>query len=270
MCRSHLQVRVCSGAQVVMLKYVQNLFLAVLASFAAGCGGAKLLEYNDTEAFKAGFYAIDTSLIKNKELNHFLFEYKSGIDSLMGLQLGQSERPLTKAQPDCTLGYLVADALYEVGKAKDSLVQAAISNQGGIRVQYVAPGAITLGQVYEIMPFDNLLVVLEVSGATLRQWLEHIAAKGGWPVSGIRFEIEDGKAKNVTVQGKPIHDNLVYRIATSDYLAGGGDDCEFLRECKRYRYNVLMRDAIADFIRNQAAQGRKLHYELENRIMYAE
>lgn len=253
-----------------MLKYVQYLFFALTLSVVAGCGGTKLLEYDDTKAFKAGFYSVDTSIVKNKELNSFLFAYKTGIDSLMGLRLGYSERPLTKAQPDCTLGYLVADALFEAGKSRDSLVQAAISNQGGIRVQYVAPGDITLGQVYEIMPFDNMVVVLEVSGAILTQWLEHIAARGGWPISGIRFEIHDGKAKNVTIQGKPVHDNLVYRIATSDYLAGGGDDCEFLRECKRYRYNILMRDAIADFIRNKSVHNQQLDYELENRIMYAE
>lgn len=253
-----------------MLKYIQYFLFLSTVYILSGCGSTRLLQYDDEAAFSNSYYIIDSTLIQNKELNLFLFDYKLRYDSLMKVPIGTTSKPLTKAQPDCTLGYLVADALLEAALKKDSTVHAAISNQGGIRVQYIPPGTISLGQVYEIMPFDNLFVVIEVPGTLLLQWLQHIADWGGWPVSGISFEIYQGKVQNVLIQGIPLHPNIVYRIATSDYIANGGDQCAFLLECKRTKYNVLMRETIIDYIKQRHNRQEPLAIELENRIRYVE
>lgn len=252
-----------------MLRYCQYIYLLLLFLLHSCAGSGRLTEIPDQE-FKGSYYTIDTPILKNKEMDLMLLAYKTGLDSQMNKVLGQSELPLTKAQPDCTLGYLVADALFESGKEKDPMVIAAVSNQGGIRISYLAPGAVTLGNVYEIMPFENMLVVLEVPGEVMYRWMQHIAGRGGWPVSHIRFEIEGDTAKNIYVNGQPIHPNIVYRVATSDYIANGGDDCSFLKDCKRYRYNILMRDAITAYIEKRSRQGLPIHFEPENRIRYAE
>lgn len=251
-----------------MPKKNKYLSFVLLISMLSSCTTVKVLQQ---EVHTSGsIYNIDTSIVNDLKVNQLVNTYKIGLDSIMNHPLGTSAQPLTKAQPDCTMGHLVSDALLEAAKAKDSLVQVAVSNQGGIRINYLSPGNITLGNMYEIMPFDNMLVVLEVPGEVMMQWCQHIANKGGWPVSNISFEIEDKKAINIIVNQKPLNEQLVYRVATSDYLANGGDDCEFLRKCKRYTYNVLMRDAMIQYVQHHTAGDKPLNIQLENRIKYAD
>ena len=251
-----------------MLQNYKNISLLLLIIIFSSCTTVRVI-HQDVQ-ITGTVYNIDTSIVNDLKMNQLVNTYKMDVDSIMNHPLGISAQPLTKAQPDCTLGHLVSDALLEAAKEKDSLVQVAVSNQGGIRINYLSPGMITLGNLYEIMPFDNMLVVIEVPGAIMMEWCQHIANKGGWPVSNISFDIDSSSAINIIINKKPINELLVYRVATSDYIANGGDGCEFLRGCKRYTYNVLMRDAMIQYVSHHTAEGKELNIQLENRIKYAE
>ena len=96
--------------------------------------------------------------------------------------IGHSDIPLTKAQPESTLGNFMADAMLVAGQRIDPDVVAAIGNYGGIRLPYIAPGPITRGKVYELMPFDNTLNIIEIPGAVLQQFCDAMAARKGWPM----------------------------------------------------------------------------------------
>lgn len=246
-----------------MQKFYSISFAAFLLFSFSNCAPKKI--YNNRESISQN-YIIDSTIVKDPSVNLLITQYKKGLDSMMSKVVARTDKPMTKAQPDCTLGYWVADALLAEAKKKDPLVHAAISNQGGIRINYVAPGDITLGQVYEISPFENTLYILEVPADTLEKWCQHIAEKGGWPVSNITFTIKDGKASNIYVDNKPLNRSLVYKIATNDYLANGGDDCAFLKDCKTTKYNVLLRDAMIHY----ATELKTLNFQLENRISYGE
>ena len=79
-----------------------------------------------------------------------------------------------------------------------------VANYGGIRINSVTDGDLTLGKVYEIMPFENALVVMDLNGDQVKLLLDRIAAYGGWPVSeGLNFEIADSTATNIVIQNKP-------------------------------------------------------------------
>ncbi len=247
-----------------------TIYALLLILFFTACGTLQSVPQEEKNNFQGSFYYIDTNIVKDRNINLMLLNYRVGVDSLMQKIIGTSDMPFSKAQPDCTFGYLVADAMYEAILPKDSLVQACVSNQGGLRIQYLSPGPISLGNIYELMPFDNLLVVVEVPGTIMQQWMDHIAAWGGWPVTNIHFEIKDKKAHNILINNKPLHPNIIYRVVTSDYIANGGDDCSFLKECKTYKYNTLMRDAIIQYISKRTEQNQNIHFTLENRIQYAE
>jgi hypothetical protein len=133
---------------------------------------------------------------------------------------------------ETNLGNLVADMMKW---AAGSGVQIALMNSAGIRGNSLYPaGAITRYDVYRWLPFTNTLVMMDLTGAQIRQALENgvsqveIAA-GRFPqVSGLRFTWDDAqppgsRVVDVSVGGVPLVDTAVYRLATIDFLAEGGD-----------------------------------------------
>ena len=92
---------------------------------------------------------------------------------------------------------------------------------GGLR-NILPEGDITVGDVFEILPFENSLGVLTMKGTDLRRLFEAIASLHGEGVSGIRLEItKNGKLLNAFVGEKPLKDDQLYTVATIDYLADG-------------------------------------------------
>lgn len=188
----------------------------------------------------------------------------------MQIVIGQADTTLTKAQPECTLGNFIADAMLQAAKQTNSNVAAAVANQGGIRLPYINAGKITIGKMYELMPFDNALTIIEVPGNILVQWCNHMAVQKGWPVSGISYVIKDGKAEAILINHQPIDENKIYFIATNDYLATGGDKCSFLTKLKATPVNLFIRDILIDYVKQLHKANQPLHPYIEKRVHYAE
>ena len=88
----------------------------------------------------------------------------------MDLVLAENETELIKAQSEGTLGNFIADALLQKGiDYAYHPIDFAIVNNGGIRLPSLPSGNITVGKIYELMPFDNMIVVLKVSGNIVQQ-----------------------------------------------------------------------------------------------------
>jgi 2',3'-cyclic-nucleotide 2'-phosphodiesterase (5'-nucleotidase family) len=161
---------------------------------------------------------------------------------------------------ESAFGDLVADALRERFGA-----DAAITNGGGIRGGALRPAGsvLTAGDVRAELPFDNVAVLLEVTGAELGAALEH--GLGGLPrlegrfpqVSGlvVRFDPArpaGGRLVSVEIGGRPLDPAATYRLATNDYLAEGGDGYAALAEARRLvdeRGGELVSSLVAERIR---------------------
>ncbi len=206
----------------------------------------------------------------DSSLASLLRPYKQGVDTQMLVIIGHTDIPLTKAQPESTLGNFITDAMVVAAQQIDPKVVAAIGNYGGIRLPYIAPGPITRGRMYELMPFDNMLTIVDVPGTVLQQFCDMIAARKGWPVSGISFAIKDGQAVEVQIGDAAINPAAVYKLALSDYNARGGDNCEFLKPLKKRTTSVFLRDAMIEYVAALAAAGKPLHPLLQKRIRYAD
>lgn len=215
-------------------------------------------------------YVIDSAARPDSAFVRLIAPYKRGVDTLMQEVIGRTDIPLTKAQPECLLGNFMVDASLEAAREIAPKVDAAVMNYGGIRIPMIMPGAITRAKLFELMPFDNQLCILEVPGTVLQQFCDHIAAAGGWPVSGLRFVIRDKKATQISVNGNALESSRVYRIAVNDYLANGGDNCAFLRELPRLRSQRMLREILIDHLAALRASGKTLHPQIEDRITYAE
>ena len=115
--------------------------------------------------------------------------------------------------------------------------------------------------------FDNALVFLELSGEDVEDLCDAIAKKGGDAVAGISMKIDDDEAEDVRIQGKPLDEDKIYRIITTDYLSFGNDHLDPLANFKAIEpLNILLRDALILDIKNQTAAGRSIKPTLKNEI----
>lgn len=207
---------------------------------------------------------------KDAQVQALLKPYSDSVNSSMNKVIAELEIAMEKKMPEGTLNNLLADALLSEANAAYGKVDAAFVNYGGVRISQIPAGPITIGKVFEVMPFDNLLIIQELKGSVFQEFLNKIAERGGWPVAGVQFVIKDKKAQEILVGGKPLDPQATYRVANSDYIANGGDDCDMLRKLPQINKGILMRDAFLQYFEAQTKQGKKLNAQLENRIRYAQ
>ena len=125
------------------------------------------------------------------------------------------------------LGVTIAEAMRQAGGT-----QVAIANGGGIRAP-LAKGKITLGDMYTILPFDNNVVTMKVTGAKLKELIEHgINPDGfGWgQYSGLTvwYDSETDKVSSMRLaDGTKVEDNEYYTLTSIDFLMTGGDSYNF-------------------------------------------
>ncbi len=151
-------------------------------------------------------------------------------------------RETCRAQ-ECEMGNTVADAM--VAEVAHQGIRIALANGGGLRASMGA-GTASLGDVLTVLPFQNTLYTLEVTGETLVAALEHGVngveeGAGRFPqVAGVRFKLDlrvapnEGRVSEVEVMGEdgwaPIDMGATYGLVTNNFMAGGGDGYAMLRE----------------------------------------
>ena len=211
------------------------------------------------------------NLQKDSFLQVMLQPYADSVNSSMNAVIAQLAVDVDKRQPESTLGNLMADAMKVIGeKYYKTTIDASLVNYGGIRIPSVKAGAITRGKVFEMMPFDNIIVLQKLKGTVLKEFLDHVAGRGGWPVSGITMQIKNKKAENIMIGGKALDMNAVYTIANSDYVANGGDNCEMLRTIPQLNNGFLFRDAIIEYFTMFGKEGKQISMTIQNRVTNAQ
>ena len=160
--------------------------------------------------------------------------YRHGVDSLMRVPVGYT--PIALPATSTELINLVSDIVYSRGSLMANDIDFAIVNKGGLR-RDLSKGTITEGQIKTMLPFANRIVVMDIKGADLLPAFKQMAEIGGNGVSEqvrVTFRPDSADMRNselvsVSVSGKPLDPEKVYRVATIDYLANGGDYMPTLR-----------------------------------------
>lgn len=176
--------------------------------------------------------------------------YKNEMEDQMGTVLGELPEDLVKDRPSSNMGNWFCDALlFMARRYSDRPVDFALQNYGGLRLPFLGKGPVTKSDIYELMPFDNQLMIVELNEHTLARLLDDIADSGGWPVSdGLRFKIENDKAVDVRIQGQAFGGGRIYYIAMPDYIANGWGGQEYLADCKKFNTNVYVRDVLIEYL----------------------
>nr|WP_239534011.1 5'-nucleotidase C-terminal domain-containing protein [Thalassobacillus pellis] len=179
-------------------------------------------------------------------------------ESIMNQVVGKSSVNLNGERADVrtsetNLGNLITNAMLEKSGA-----DIAITNGGGIRAS-IGEGEVTLGEIINVSPFGNYLVKMKMSGATIKEALEHGVSdypntKGAFPqVGGMTFTI-DSKAsagkrvKDLRVSGEPIDLEATYLVATNDFLAAGGDDYSMFAEAELVTEYEALEEIMKEYI----------------------
>jgi len=216
-------------------------------------------------------YRINDSLQKDESVISFLQPYSVSVNARMNEVVGVADISLDKKQPESTLGNFMVDAYFIMAKEKYAVkVDGAVMNYGGIRLTQLPAGNVTNGKIFELMPFDNLLILQKLKGSVLQQVLDLAAINGGWPIAGMSMQIKDKKAINIKIDGQPIDLNATYTIANSDFLANGGDNLSMLKGIPQITNGYLMRNALFDYINKRKSEGKNIGANIENRVTNAE
>jgi 2',3'-cyclic-nucleotide 2'-phosphodiesterase (5'-nucleotidase family) len=171
--------------------------------------------------------------------------------------VGHADDPLprddaTVSAGECRIGNLIADAYRWAGDA-----DVGLQNSGGIRNGPPLSGAVTKADVVSVLPFEEPLVVAEVTGAELRavfaECAETDAAFGepGWwhgHVSGARLWFEDGHLVRAEVGGDPLVDDRTYEVATASYLLHSDHEFPTLTERHRARECGIEYEVLAEYV----------------------
>jgi 2',3'-cyclic-nucleotide 2'-phosphodiesterase (5'-nucleotidase family) len=181
--------------------------------------------------------------------------------------IGSANRTLIKGKPQSLLSNFTADAIFDYASGLWGPVDFAAANIGGIR-NTLNQGQITIGNMYEIFPFNNRIVLLELQGKAVKEFFDSIAGAGGECLSkNIEVIIKDKAVNSLKIGGKVVDDGKIYRIATLDYLAEGNDRMEaLLKAVKITDSNILLRDAMIEFIKKQTEENKAIDSNLDNRI----
>jgi len=235
-------------------------------------------------------YKLTDSTSKNKTVSENLSTYnfsevdiksfKDSLQSTMNIVLNTSNTFMDVASPEGKLGNFICDLSLSVirkniiGDLKSNDKIFCMLNNGGLRTS-LPKGEITRGKIYEIMPFDNELVIVKISENKMQELFTYIlnksnmidSRKAGVPVSGLRMLINNNQIENIFIGTKKYNTKYSYRILTTDYLVRGGDGMDFFLDAIEIKQTgLLLRDVIIDYIIDLKKQNIALDASLDGRI----
>jgi len=207
-----------------------------------------------------------------KKIEKMILPYRDALQGKLQETVVVSTLPLEKGLPESGLSNLIADAVFwsakewAVTETGRPVPEICLLNMGGIRTSLPA-GVITVSNIYELMPFENEIVLLQITASDMRELFTYVASKGGAPLAGLRMKIKEALPQEIFIAGVSYAFDREVWVATSDFLASGGDDMHFLtRPLKQFETKIKVRDAITEYLRRMHASGAKLTAEKDGRI----
>lgn len=255
------------------MKRVNVLIVAALILSLGACGKGYQVINSTSENT-----VVEEDLSTGNSLEPIVTPYESDLIDQMDEVLNTSQVDMEIGIPEGLLGDFVADLVLSRARQEyEQFVDISILNNGGLRAPIVK-GEVTRGDIFELMPFENELVVLEMSAEKLMEMFEYIkeksvveSAKSGVPVGGMRMQITSESIDRVEIGIVAFDENKTYRVVTTDYLAAGGDQMFFFKDPIKYsNLNLKLRDSIIEHIAALGKKGIALNLALDGRIYIKE
>ena len=155
------------------------------------------------------------------------------------------------------IGNLLAEITFELGnpvfqKRENKTIDVCLLNHGGIRA-VIPKGDVTTRTAFEVMPFENSLIIVGLTGKEIKTLAEYIIKeKKPHPLYGMKIYIDKStlKINKIEINDKPLDENQLYYVGTSDYLANGGDNMTFFKESKiKFDMEYKLRNMMIDYFK---------------------
>ncbi len=254
-----------------MIKYLKYFLALFLFTTFSGC------------STKTEKHVVDSTIIiidsinvpeKDKAVSEKITLYSKPLQEQMERVLVYSKHSMKKGTPEGTLNNFVADLILEKGlklykPTENKSIDFCLLNYGGLRTS-IPQGKVTLGRIFELMPFENEMVVVTINPEKTYELFKYLAkSEYGMPVSAVRLGIKDDYPAIIEIDGEPFDDTRNYKILTSDYLAYGGDNMFFFLQPISFEpVGIKVRDAIIRYMENMHQKGAKISSSLNERIFY--
>ena len=202
--------------------------------------------------------SIADSLATNKAIDSFIKPYREHIEKDLSAILAYSAGNYSKTDGELNtaIGNFMADAVYmeanPVFKSRTGKnIDMVLLNHGGIR-SAISKGDITTETAFELMPFENSIVVVEMKGSQVDSLVYYLSkARRAHPISRLKLSLDkDYNVVDAKINNKNIDDNKTYYVATNDYLYNGGDNMTFFKtNDSLYVLDYKIRNALIDYFK---------------------
>jgi 2',3'-cyclic-nucleotide 2'-phosphodiesterase (5'-nucleotidase family) len=226
---------------------------------------------------RARLLTVDSSIPDDPDVLKIIAPYEEKVRELSKV-IGRLEGGLSKTGVGGgSLGNFVTDAIRAQAEAKlGKPIVLAMVNNGGLRKNEIAAGELRASDIFELLPFENALISLDVTGAQLTQILQ-VVTRDAQSGARIQFKWNDrdrpefisGKLVDANGKEQEIDPNQTYTIITIDYLMSLKSGAyAILQEGKNPTpLNLTIRDAVMNYVKAQTAAGHTVRSLVDNRFV---
>jgi len=226
---------------------------------------------------RARLLTVDSSIPDDPEVLKIIAPYEEKVRQLSKV-IGRLQGGLSKTGVGGgSLGNFVTDAIRAQAEAKlGKPIVLAMVNNGGLRKNEIAAGELRASDIFELLPFENALILLDVTGAQLTKILQ-VVTRDAQSGARIQFKWNDrdrpefisGKLVDANGKEQEIDPNQTYTIITIDYLMSLKSGVyAILQEGKNPTpLNLTIRDAVMNYVKAETAAGRPVPSVVDNRFV---
>lgn len=171
--------------------------------------------------------------------------------------------------PESTLSNWYVDLVMDkVAALSGKKIDFGLCNVGGIRAE-IPKGDVILDDILSMFPFDNTLYYLEMYGKDIRTLFDEMAERQLIEaVGGVKVLVDGTTISSIEIGGQPLDDDKLYSVASISYLYGGGDNIKLESYAVNpQEFNVLIKDAVLERVKQITAEGKKLKYKTDGRVI---
>jgi 2',3'-cyclic-nucleotide 2'-phosphodiesterase (5'-nucleotidase family) len=221
---------------------------------------------------------VDSSIPNDPAVDKMLGPYSPKVRELE-VVIGKLKGELKKGGTGAgSLGNFITDGMrYQASLKTGKPVTLALMNGGGIRRNAIGEGELMARDIFELLPFENALITVDLTGEQLTKLLKMIVA-GREAQAGARIVYKTNADKTSELLSaklreggaeKDIDPSATYTIVTIDYLYRVGGRYEVLHQGKNMKeLGITLRDAILNYVRSETAAGRDIKPTLDGRFVF--
>ena len=227
-------------------------WIVLIGAGLTACSSVNINSYSPKQ------YPITSDFQVSKSIDSIISPYRDSLEVEMLEVIGKADNNFERGRPNGALNNWIADAMINSQMIEDENNPPIICllNYGSLR-NPLNKGDITVGDVYQLMPFDNVVVWAKMPMSSKKEIENYINTTGGEPIAGAAIENGELQFENSNLQSD------YFWVITSDYLLNGGDHMDFFKNrIEEHNSGILLRDLLLEAVKEQGT----LNFSNEIRI----